>query len=122
MRGQCPSSTYRRLDLDWFLDRLKCYGSLFLGEEITVDFGDKVSGTNHVLPTSGAARNTGGLSVHKYMKLVTWRRATRDGARPIAEATARISRLEGMEGHARTADVRLETYFPEKTFRLTVTE
>ena len=109
-------------DLDWFLGRLQCYGSLFLGEETTVAFGDKASGTNHVLPTSGAARYTGGLSVHKYMKLVTWQRATREGAKPIAEATARISRLEGMEGHARTADVRLEKYFPDETFSLTGTE
>ena len=109
-------------DLDWFLERLQCYGSLFLGEETTVAFGDKASGTNHVLPTSGAARYTGGLSVHKYMKLVTWQRATREGAKPIAEATARISRLEGMEGHARTADVRLEKYFPDETFSLTGTE
>ncbi|MEP4431266.1 MAG: histidinol dehydrogenase, partial [Hyphomicrobiales bacterium] len=56
-------------DLDWFLNRLNCYGSLFLGEETTVAFGDKSAGPNHVLPTSGAARYTGGLSVHKYMKL-----------------------------------------------------
>ena len=105
-------------DLDWWLDRLQCYGSLFLGEETTVAFGDKASGTNHVLPTSGSARYTGGLSVHKYMKIVTWQRATRDGAKPVAEATARISRLEGMEGHARTADVRLAKYFPDETFDL----
>ena len=103
-------------DLDWFLGRLQCYGSLFLGEETTVAFGDKSSGPNHVLPTSGAARYTGGLSVHKYMKLVTWQRATREGAKPVAEATARISRLEGMEGHARTADIRLEKYFPDQSF------
>ncbi|WP_424934583.1 histidinol dehydrogenase [Amaricoccus macauensis] len=109
-------------DLDWFLGRLQCYGSLFLGEETTVAFGDKSSGPNHVLPTSGAARYTGGLSVHKYMKLVTWQRATRDGAKPVAEATARISRLEGMEGHARTADVRLKKYFPDQSFELTATE
>ena len=95
--------TVQAQDLDWWLGRLSCYGSLFLGEETTVAFGDKASGTNHVLPTSGAARYTGGLSVHKYMKLVTWQRATRDGAKKVAEATARISRLEGMEGHARTA-------------------
>ncbi|MHA3978776.1 histidinol dehydrogenase [Halovulum sp. GXIMD14794] len=105
-------------DLDWFRDRLKCYGSLFLGEETTVAFGDKSSGPNHVLPTSGAARYTGGLSVHKYMKLVTWQQATRDAAKPVAEATARISRLEGMEGHARTADIRLEKYFPDERFDL----
>ncbi len=109
-------------DLDWWLARLQCYGSLFLGEQTTVAFGDKASGTNHVLPTSGAARYTGGLSVHKFMKIVTWQRATEDGARPIAEATARISRLEGMEGHARTADIRLQKYFPSETFDLSAVE
>jgi sulfopropanediol 3-dehydrogenase len=114
--------TVQAEDLDWWLDRLACYGSLFLGEETTVAFGDKASGTNHVLPTSGAASYTGGLSVHKYMKIVTWQRATRDGAKPVAEATARISRLEGMEGHARTADIRLAKYFPNETFDLTAHE
>ncbi len=111
--------TVQAEDLDWWLDRLTCYGSLFLGEETTVAFGDKASGTNHVLPTSGAASYTGGLSVHKYMKIVTWQRATREGAKPVAEATARIARLEGMEGHARTADIRLAKYFPEEKFDLT---
>ena len=110
--------TVQAADLDWWLENLSCYGSLFLGEETTVAFGDKASGTNHVLPTSGAANYTGGLSVHKYMKIVTWQRATREGARPIAEATARISRLEGMEGHARTADVRLAKFFPDEKFDL----
>ena len=105
-------------ELDWWKDRLTCYGSLFVGEETTVSYGDKVSGTNHVLPTSGAASYTGGLSVHKYMKIVTWQQATREGSRPVAEATARISRLEGMEGHARAADVRLAKYFPGETFDL----
>ena len=111
--------TVQAADLDWWLENLSCYGSLFLGEETTVAFGDKASGTNHVLPTSGAANYTGGLSVHKYMKIVTWQRATREGALPIAEATARISRLEGMEGHARTADVRLAKFFPDEKFDLT---
>ena len=110
--------TVQAQDLDWWLQRLRCYGSLFLGEETTVAFGDKSSGPNHVLPTSGAARYTGGLSVHKFMKIVTWQRATRDGMRPVAEAAARISRLEGMEGHARTADIRLEKYFPDERFDL----
>ncbi|WP_299774805.1 histidinol dehydrogenase [uncultured Tateyamaria sp.] len=111
--------TVQAEDLDWWLDRLTCYGSLFLGEETTVSYGDKATGTNHVLPTSGAANYTGGLSVHKYMKIVTWQRATREGAKQVAEATARISRLEGMEGHARAADVRLAKYFPDETFDLT---
>ncbi|MBW4709169.1 histidinol dehydrogenase [Roseobacter sp. YSTF-M11] len=105
-------------DLPWWLDRLTCYGSLFLGEETTVSYGDKATGTNHVLPTSGAASYTGGLSVHKYMKIVTWQQATRDGSKAVAEATARISRLEGMEGHARAADVRLAKYFPGENFDL----
>ncbi|MFK7743629.1 MAG: histidinol dehydrogenase [Roseobacter sp.] len=110
--------TVQAEDLPWWLDTLQCYGSLFLGEETTVSFGDKASGTNHVLPTSRSAKYTGGLSVHKYMKIVTWQRATRDGARPVAEATARISRLEGMEGHARAADARLHKYFPKENFDL----
>ena len=106
-------------DLDWWLERLTCYGSLFLGEETTVSYGDKAAGTNHVLPTSRAANYTGGLSVHKYMKIVTYQRATREGSKSIAEATARISRLEGMEGHARAADVRLAKFFPNEEFDLT---
>jgi len=114
--------TVQAKDLDWWLGRLTCYGSLFLGEETTVSYGDKASGTNHVLPTSGAARYTGGLSVHKYMKIVTWQKSTRDGAKQIAEATARISRLEGMEGHARAADVRLAKYFPDETFDLSAND
>ncbi len=114
--------TVQASDLDWWLERLECYGSLFLGEETTVAFGDKASGTNHVLPTSGAAKYTGGLSVHKYMKIVTWQRATREGSKDVAEATARISRLEGMEGHARTADIRLAKYFPGENFDLSAAE
>ena len=105
-------------DLDWWLNRLTCYGSLFLGVETTVAFGDKASGPNHVLPTSGAAKYTGGLSVHKYMKLVTWQRSNKEAMKDVAIATARISRLEGMEGHARTADIRLEKFFPSEKFDL----
>jgi sulfopropanediol 3-dehydrogenase len=114
--------TVQAEDLDWWLDNLQCYGSLFLGEETTVSFGDKASGTNHVLPTSRSAKYTGGLSVHKYMKIVTWQRSTRDGSKDVAEATARISRLEGMEGHARAADARLHKYFPNEKFDLTGTD
>ena len=114
--------TVQASDLPWWLDRLQCYGSLFLGEETTVSFGDKASGTNHVLPTSRSAKYTGGLSVHKYMKIVTWQRATREGSKPVAEATARISRLEGMEGHARAADARLHKYFPQENFDLSAVD
>jgi sulfopropanediol 3-dehydrogenase len=103
-------------DLDWWLARLTNYGSLFLGEETTVAFGDKASGPNHILPTKGAARYSGGLSVHKFLKSLTWQRMTREANRDIAPVTARISRLEGMEAHARTADERLAKYFPKESF------
>jgi len=103
-------------DLDWWLARLTSYGSLFLGEETTVAFGDKASGPNHILPTKGAARYSGGLSVHKFMKTLTWQRMDRAASRQIAQVSARISRLEGMEAHARTADDRLAKYFPDETF------
>ena len=105
-------------DLDWWLATLTNYGSLFLGEETTVAYGDKASGPNHVLPTKGASRYSGGLSVHKFMKTLTWQRMTREAARDIGEVTARISRIEGMEGHARTADDRLAKYFPDQRFDL----
>lgn len=105
-------------DLDWWLQHLTCYGSLFLGEETTVAFGDKTSGPNHVLPTKGAARYSGGLSVHKFMKTLTWQRMTREANRQLAQVTARVSRLEGMEAHARTADDRLAKYYPGETFDL----
>ena len=95
-------------DLDWWLNRLSAYGSLFLGQETTVAFGDKTSGPNHVLPTSGAARYTGGLSVHKFTKTVTWQRCNADASHELALRTARISRMEGMEGHARSAELRLK--------------
>jgi sulfopropanediol 3-dehydrogenase len=103
-------------DLDWWLGRLTCYGSLFLGEETTVAFGDKASGPNHILPTKGAARYSGGLSVHKFIKTVTWQRMTPEANRDVAPVSARISRLEGMEAHARTADARLPKYFPQESF------
>ena len=103
-------------ELDWWLARLTCYGSLFLGEETTVAYGDKASGPNHILPTKGAARYSGGLSVHKFMKTLTWQRMTREANREIAQVTARISRLEGMEAHARTADERMDKYFPGEKF------
>ncbi len=103
-------------DLDWWTARLKNYGSLFVGEETTVTFGDKCSGTNHILPTKRAGTYTGGLSVHKFMKVVTTQRMTRDAVREVGQVAARISRLEGMEAHARAADARLRKYFPGENF------
>ena len=109
-------------DAEWWLRHLRNYGSLFLGEETTVAFGDKTSGPNHILPTKGAARYTGGLSVGKFLKTVTWQRMTRDANRKIATVAARISRLEGMEAHARTSDIRLAKWFPGENFDLSAAE
>lgn len=103
-------------DLDWWLNHLTTYGSLFLGEETTVAFGDKTSGPNHILPTKKAARYSGGLSVGKFIKTLTYQRMSREANRQIAPVTARISRLEGMEAHARTADDRLRKYFPNDAY------
>ena len=105
-------------DLDWWLDTLTNYGSLFLGEESTVAYGDKTSGPNHILPTKKAGRYSGGLSAGKFIKTVTYQKLTREANRQIGAVSARISRLEGMEAHARTSDVRLAKYFPEETFDL----
>ena len=99
-------------DLDWWLANLTTYGSLFLGEETTVAYGDKTAGPNHILPTKKAARYSGGLSVGKFIKTVTWQRMTREATRKIGAVTARISRLEGMEAHARTGDHRLDRWLP----------
>jgi sulfopropanediol 3-dehydrogenase len=95
-------------ELDDYLDGLRNYGSLFLGSEATVAYGDKAVGTNHVLPTAGAARYTGGLWVGKFLKTVTYQRLTEDGTRRIAPAAAAISDAESFAGHAVTARMRLE--------------
>lgn len=105
------------VDLDWWLSRLTNYGSLFLGEETTVAYGDKCSGPNHILPTKGAARYSGGLSVGKFIKTVTYQRLTQFASREVGQVAARISRMEGMEGHARTADIRLRKYYPNESFQ-----
>ncbi len=105
-------------DLEWWLANLSNYGSLFLGEETTVTYGDKASGPNHILPTKGAARYSGGLSVGKFIKTVTWQRMNREANRDVGAVSARISRAEGMEGHALAGDDRLHKYFPEEQFEL----
>lgn len=101
-------------DLDWWLANLTNYGSLFLGEECTVPHGDKTSGTNHILPTKKAGRYSGGLSVGKFIKTVTYQKLTIEANRKVGAVASRISRVEGMEGHARAADVRLRKYFPDE--------
>jgi sulfopropanediol 3-dehydrogenase len=97
-------------DPDWFLARLRNYGSLFLGETTTVAYGDKTIGTNHILPTGLAARYTGGLWVGKYLKTVTYQRVTQDASAKIAEISARLSRVEGFEAHARSCDLRVKRW------------
>lgn len=99
-------------DLGWWHENLTNYGSLFLGEETNVAFGDKVSGPNHILPTKFAARYSAGLSVHKFLKPLTWQKMDREACKRVAPVSARISRLEGMEAHARTSDVRMTKYAP----------
>lgn len=117
-RYACEHLQVMARDLDWWLASLNNYGSLFLGEETTVAYGDKCSGPNHILPTRGAARYSGGLSVGKFIKTVTWQRLTRDASRTVGQVAARISRLEGMEGHARTGDMRLRKFYPQESFEL----
>ena len=97
-------------NLEWFHKRLKNYGSLFIGEETTVAYGDKCSGTNHILPTKGAGKYTGGLFVGKFIKTLSFQRMTKESTKEVGSAAARISRYEGMEAHARTGDVRLRKY------------
>ena len=94
-------------DPDWYLGRLRNYGSIFLGAHATVAFSDKSIGTNHVLPTRRAARYTGGLWVGKFLKTLTYQRLTADGSEGIAPSTAAIADAELMFGHALTARIRL---------------
>jgi sulfopropanediol 3-dehydrogenase len=94
--------------LDDYLTGLRNYGSLFLGEQATVAYGDKGIGTNHVLPTMGAARYTGGLWVGKFLKTCTYQRVTEEGTRRIAPTIAAICDAERFGGHALTATMRLE--------------
>jgi sulfopropanediol 3-dehydrogenase len=94
--------------LDTYLARLRNYGSLFLGRQATVAYGDKAVGTNHVLPTMRAARYTGGLWVGKFLKTCTYQRLTDEGTRRVAPAVAAIAEAEQMAGHALTATHRLD--------------
>lgn len=99
-------------DLEWWKANLGNYGSLFLGEGSTVTHGDKCSGTNHILPTKRAGRYSGGLNVHKFMKVLTYQELDEQANKTFSAVASRISRVEGMEGHARACDWRLRKYFP----------
>ncbi len=97
---------------DWryYLDNCRNYGSMFCGEETTVAYGDKTIGTNHVLPTMKAARYTGGLSVGKFVKTVTYQYAAKDASYKIAEVCERACNYENMLGHGISCKVRVEKY------------
>jgi sulfopropanediol 3-dehydrogenase len=94
--------------LEYCRTRLRNYGSLFLGQQATVAYGDKAVGTNHVLPTLRASRYTGGLWVGKFLKTCTYQRLTEEGTRRVAPAVAAIATAEHLDGHALTATWRLE--------------
>lgn len=100
-------------DPDWFVERLVNYGGLFIGKHATVAYGDKGIGTNHTLPTMGAAKYTGGLWVGKFLKTVTTQRCTPEGDQLVAEHTAVVADAELMFGHALTSRLRLNPEYFE---------
>jgi sulfopropanediol 3-dehydrogenase len=101
-------------DPEWFAERLRNYGTLFVGTHATVTYSDKAIGTNHVLPTGRAARYTGGLWVGKFLKTVTTQRVTARGSAMVAEPAAVVADAELMYGHAISARLRLNPeYFAD---------
>ncbi len=97
-------------DDDYFLNNMRNYGALFLGQETNVSYGDKVIGTNHTLPTKGAARYTGGLWVGKFIKTCTYQRVTPEATALVGEYCSRLCELEGFAGHKAQADLRVARY------------
>ena len=94
----------------WFLERMRNYGAMFLGPETNVSYGDKVIGTNHTLPTMGAARYTGGLWVGKFLKTVTYQECTEAASVEIGDYCSRLCAVEKFWGHKEQADLRLRRY------------
>jgi sulfopropanediol 3-dehydrogenase len=105
----CEHLEVHTADDDWYASRLRNYGSLFLGADATVTYSDKgCTGTNHTLPTQGSARYTGGLSVAKFLKTLTWQRVTDPvAARQVAVDAALFGAVDGLQAHAFTAEIRL---------------
>lgn len=97
-------------DTDYYFERLTNYGSLFIGEETTVAYGDKSIGTNHILPTSRSARYTGGVWVGKFLKTVTYQKMTPEASLEVGKVTARQCEIERMLAHGITATVRTQRY------------
>lgn len=106
----CEHLEIHTVEDDWFLGRLRNYGSLFLGADATVTYSDKgCTGTNHTLPTQAAARYTGGLSVAKFLKTLTWQKVSDPAlTRHIAEDAAAFGPVDGLQAHAYTAEIRLD--------------
>jgi sulfopropanediol 3-dehydrogenase len=98
----------------YFLEHLRNYGALFLGPETNVSYGDKVIGTNHTLPTLGAARYTGGLWVGKFLKTCTYQEITREASVAVGEYCSRLCAIERFWGHKEQADLRLRRYGGQK--------
>ena len=97
-------------DPDFYLERMTNYGSLFLGPQTNVAYGDKAIGTNHILPTGRAARYTGGLWVGKFLKTVTYQRCTEEASVIIGRHCSVICQIEGFAGHQQQADLRVARY------------
>jgi sulfopropanediol 3-dehydrogenase len=98
-------------DDNWYWDRLKNYGSIFLGEASTVAYSDKgMAGTNHVLPTAGGARHSAGLSVSRFLKPLTFQRVSRSATADLAIAVDDMSTYEGMSAHRATATLRMDRW------------
>lgn len=95
---------------DYFLENMTNFGALFLGPETNVAYGDKVIGTNHTLPTKGAARYTGGLWVGKFLKTCTYQKVTEEASAFIGEYAARLCQIENFAGHAEQALLRVRRY------------
>jgi sulfopropanediol 3-dehydrogenase len=102
---------------DYFLDNMTNYGALFLGPETNVAYGDKVIGTNHILPTNKAAKYTGGLWVGKYLKTCTYQRCTEEGSLKIGEYAMRLCEIEGFMGHKEQAALRVRRYGKQKEIK-----
>ena len=94
----------------FFLEKMRNYGALFLGPETNVSYGDKVIGTNHTLPTLGAARYTGGLWVGKFLKTCTYQEVTAEASVKVGEYCSRLCAIERFWGHKEQADLRLRRY------------
>ncbi len=115
MRAEADRLAYEHVEIltedpRWFLDNMTNFGALFIGPETNVSYGDKVIGTNHTLPTKGAARYTGGLWVGKFMKTCTYQQITEEASAVVGDYCSRLCEVERFWGHKEQADLRLRRY------------